>query len=463
MALKTCFILLTSVVSLFDTAFAQTQQAPNNPGSTVISTGTKTFIEICRAEGKTLEQCQELELKQERSKSCPDLSRRKSEAEAKALAEVSSIGSDLSSCQETAKDCATGNSEEIDGDAATTALTNSLLSSIGLQGTGNMTVGQYKRSCLGRKDFRDEKNQLDRDMKSAEEKISGIQKDVIKAQEEAERDKRKLEERLQEFQAEARREDLENNQNQRKESQDSAAQTLEARDSISKLRSSVLQAQGQMAQLIAQRTQTLSRLSNALIQANCMEALEKVRAGMKAIRAGNFNSVIKQNAEIRNRLKNQYQLCLNEALTMREAGRKQADAQIAALQNDIDSNNEKIRGMEEALKMSSTHLAQAQTERQQALTQAQQSRLSRMQSLNTEYQTVDAALRQKMAQFEQDLKTANERKNKLSNELALLGKQPSTDKSSSEIVGLCAAAIAAKEEFDKYCTTSSTTPTNGRQ
>lgn len=294
---------------------------------------------------------------------------------------------------------------------------------------------------MSRKDHKEQLSETNRNLEKAEDKVSQIQKDITKAQEDAERDKRKANEALQDLNRDAREQDVKSNQDARSQSEQAQADSVKIQSEVRNLRVAILQDQGQLANVIGQRTNTLAKLSNALIQKKCMEDLEKIRDSMQALRASSASTIIQNSRERTKRLKTDFDSCLKEMLTLRESARESTQRNIEAMEQQIADKQERIKGLEQALALRNQNMVTQQAEQLQSKSQAQQERMNRMQILLSEQQTVDAAMKQRVQTMTQDLQKAQTRMNKYSNELTSLGSAPAGEKSPAEVQ-------AAVEEAD---------------
>jgi hypothetical protein len=399
------------------------------------------------------------------SDKCNDQVRAVSEAARKAHEACASStgGADIEKCKSLSEECAEMNSREADGSQILASVLNQTAPALGVPGF-SMETGKYKGQCMSEKKYSDKKKDIKGDLDKLKEKISKLQKDIVKTQEDAEKDKLKIQKALTELNEQARKDDLQMAADERKEAESAQAETVQMQLKLRSLQSEIIRSQGQVAQMIGERTRNLAKLSDAMIQKNCTEALEKVKAQQKALRTGSAGSVIKQNSEVRRRLKLDYDNCIKEMLTIRESGREQTQANIDAANQDITAKNEEIRGIQQALQLRQANLAQQKAERQQSKSQAMQERMQRMQQLNQEFQTVTTATQQKVAQMQQELMQAQMDMGKSSNELATLGSEPVGEKAPAEAVAamnalkstistcasLCPVEMCGKQAADEF-------------
>ncbi|MFN7727626.1 MAG: hypothetical protein ACK5P7_00550 [Bdellovibrio sp.] len=414
----TRFILLSTVIFLDTFAFAQAPAAPAAPGTVAV----QSYRPLT----------EELEL--ERRRSCTSTVATAQAAFGKARTACSAAGTTWDKCVEKATECIEANTTEADGDAVLNNTISSIFTGLGIN-TPSMSMGQYRGQCMNRKDHREQLNETNRNLEKAEDKVSQIQKDITKAQEDAERDKRRANEALQDLMRNSREEDVKSASESRTQSEQAQADSVKIASEVRNLRIAILQDQGQLANTIGQRTSTLAKLSNAAIQTNCMENLEKLRDAQQALRAGSANTIMQNSRERRRRLEAGFQACIKEMMTLREATRESTARNIEAIEQQIAEKQERIKGLEQALSLRNQNMATQAAEQLQSKSQAGQERTNRMQILMNEQQTIDAATRQRVQTFSTDLQKSQMRMNKYSNELASLGSSPAGEKSPQEAQG----------------------------
>lgn len=412
----TRLMVLATVIMLDTFAFAQTPSASPVPAA---GTVIQNFRPI------------DQELQLENRRTCNSLVTTATTAISKARAACNQTSGSIDKCLEAAETCNEANSTEADGDAVMNQTISSIFTGLGIN-TPSMSTGQYRGKCMSKKDHKEQLTETNRNLEKAEDKVSQLQKDITKAQEDAERDKRKANEALQDLNRDAREQDVKSNQDARTQSEQAQADSVKIQSEVRSLRVAILQDQGQLANVIGQRTNTLAKLSNAMIQKNCMEALEKARDGMQALRASSASTIIQNSRERTKRLKADFDSCMKEMLTLRESTRESTQRNIEAIEQQIADKQERIKGLEQALSLRNQNMVTQQAEQLQSKSQAQQERLSRMQILLSEQQTVDAAMKQRVQTMTQDLQKAQTRMNKYSNELTSLGSPPTGEKSPAE-------------------------------
>lgn len=429
----TRLMVLATVIILDTIAFAQV------PAGTFVGETTEQKMASCLARNSQ-DYCNRVIFPDPNSSQCTTLKARLTAAITKARSACSQSGGTLEKCLEAATSCNEANSTEADGDAVMNQTISSIFTGLGIN-TPSMSTGQYRGKCMSRKDHKEQLSETNRNLEKAEDKVSQIQKDITKAQEDAERDKRKANEALQDLNRDAREQDVKSNQDARSQSEQAQADSVKIQSEVRNLRVAILQDQGQLANVIGQRTNTLAKLSNALIQKKCMEDLEKIRDSMQALRASSASTIIQNSRERTKRLKTDFDSCLKEMLTLRESARESTQRNIEAMEQQIADKQERIKGLEQALALRNQNMVTQQAEQLQSKSQAQQERMNRMQILLSEQQTVDAAMKQRVQTMTQDLQKAQTRMNKYSNELTSLGSAPAGEKSPAEVQ-------AAVEEAD---------------
>lgn len=427
------FIIMTSVVTLGSVGWGQTVKP-----------------EMSVTDPKAISQFIEAENTRAQKNQCHSLVKEMKAAEAKAKAECRKAGQDISTCSLAAEACASANTSEQSGSDVLSGIMNSAFATQGMPGL-NLSAGEYRGQCLSRRDLKDERSSLNSNLEKAEDNISRLQEKITKAKEDADKQKRRANEALQDLMKDAREKDLKDKQEARENSERSQADSLKMQTEIRQLRIEILRDQGNLAKLIGERTRTLAKLSNALIQKNCMEAIEKVRAGLKNLSMGSANAVFNQNRTQRNRLKQDYDSCVKEAQTIRETGRQDADAQIAAAQESIKDKQERISGYEQALSERAKNEAQAQAEQAQSKQQEGQERIQRQMNLLNEVKTIDSTTQEKIMGFQQDLVRAQTKMNKYSNQLATLGERSSGNVSPEDAVAAYEAYVTAHDACTLMC------------
>lgn len=304
------FIIMTSVVTLGSVVWgngSRTGTTPNTQVATTSAAGQNTTAASAPQQQPTYQPVLPYEDQKKLLVTNTCIAQRTAiqTAYAKAVRDCKKSAGSISKCIDSANECSASNSTEQSGEDVLAGMFNNAFATQGMPGL-NMTAGEYKGRCLSRSDFKDEKSSLNSNLDKAEDSVSRLQEKITKTKEDAEKQKRRANEALQDLMKDAREKDLKDKQDSRENSERSQADSLKMQTEIRQLRIEILRDQGNLAKLIGERTRTLAKLSNALIQKNCMEAIEKVRASIKNLSMGSANAVFNQNRTQRNRLKQDY-------------------------------------------------------------------------------------------------------------------------------------------------------------
>lgn len=345
---------------------------------------------------------------------------------------------DQKTCEEKAKTCSDMDEEEREASKDNNILGSSISTiaqsmGINYNPTQNEDFdGNYRGLCMNHKDFKSEKDDLKRDLEKAEDKVSKLQKDIAREQEDNTKETKKAQDDVREILKKGREDDTEQAKNSRKRQEEQQANTVQTQESLQELRGNVIKRQGELAKSISERTRLLIQLTDSMIGSNCLEKIEKIRETQKNLLSASYNYVAKQRTIINNRQKLMYRNCIQESVALREATRQQADAQIKAVENDIERDTKKIQGLEQALSLRNQNLATEAQEAEKNKNQAQQERLQAIQSANQQLTTNNQTYSTKLQQMNDELNRAKKKMNEHSNRLASLGSKSAGESAPSD-------------------------------
>ena len=443
-------ILLATVVSLYTLMGWGQVTPPQAPGFVQFPIQTlKQQFEECVSSTHNEEQCRVKFYGDGSGDTCGSLNKelKTAKSKAKTACQQSKSGEDFKSCTDSAKECAEADEDEADDSADVNKGMNQMIqamtggTSSTVFGDTKLTASQYKGKCLSRKDFNDEKKSLQQELKDAKENITRLTKKITDTKKDSTDKVRKLTDEFQKLKSDADKEALDQDKENKKSQEQQAQDAIRAQQDLANLRSNVLKAQGQLAQAIGERTRTLAKLADAMIQKNCMEALEKVRSGLKSLAVGSANSLIQQNGEIRKRQQLDYNACIADMRTLREETRTSSQAQIDAAQNDVNGNQAQISKMQDSINLHNSNMASLQAQQAQQAQKDAQSTQSKAMNIYNELTQANQTAQTESAQYQKELNEAEQEKNTASNKLSVLGGKSAGDKSPDE-------ALAAMHEYE---------------
>ncbi len=319
--------------------------------------------------------------------------------------QAADVSKEFQSCLDRAKECAQMSEEERSPDVLSSTF-SSLAGSFGFPINTQQPQqqdGNNRGQCMNRKDHREQVRDTNRDLERAEESVQRLKKDIVAAAKDAAEEQDRLNKSIQDLMKSAREEDVQANNDARERSEKAQATAVQTQDQIRKLNQEILQAQGTLADAIAKRTSSLAKLSNAMVQKNCMEELEKLQLSQRAFRNGQAGAVIANRRERDRRNKMTYDMCIQEMITLREGARESTQRNIEAIQASIADREAQIRGLQEALALHNSNQQQQQQELQTSRSQAQQERQSALQNLQNQLQTSNTRLQQTTQNINQQL------------------------------------------------------------
>lgn len=398
------FILLTVVSMLSNFAWGQV--------ATVDPESERKKAAIAE---ETLKYQKEKDTKSE----CRSLIDRASEAVRKA--KLACNGENKEACKSKAEECA-----NIDEEEREPSTLNSLASSFGSQfgveiPPGDKTDGNYHGLCMNREDFKSEVSQNERKEDRLREQVSRLNKDLARTQKDANEAQSKAQKELAEIPKKLQKEEAEAAAAQRKRAEEAQANNATASSQMQNMRLEVIQQQGALANLIAQRSASLLELTDAVLSTTCLEKIEAIEKSQEGFKKGSVGTVAKNSFVRMARNKQTLSICLKRAQALRAGQVENSDRQIQAAEAAIEAKQKDIKNLEESLKLRSQNLSAEDAQTLQTKQQNSQSAMQEMQTLTSSAQNQQKITTEEITNLQKELNEAKRNLNKASNRLQVLG------------------------------------------
>jgi len=449
-------IFYTLVVVLFDSGVNQAV------GQTV----TPPAVNISGADYRqgVVDQIQAQE-KERKIKACNDEIKEAQTARKKLTEACATIGK--TKCTEIAIACATTNNTEQSSDSLgfmSSLFGQQFSSKVDFNSTcenANMTLTQWEK----------DKEKAQSNLEKKKEKLADLQKDAQKASEDANKAKQKMEENAHNME-----EDFNKLQKQLEEAGDKeeAEALKQARENASRLRELVSKnlAMTQVKSVkLQERASMLATMSDALIQTDCLEKVQKFIREFNGSRRGSIvsggaNSAFSASNTSGSTAQAKWQACLAAAYGQRDATLKKYQNEVQSIDQAMNHLNEEYRSAQKAIQEGEQLRYKSKARRENEKAQAQNLYQQRRQKLITDAMTAIQEAQNKTQQLQSQMTTTQNEISKLSNQLASLdSKKPGGDKTYRDAVraaddlidqlevahGKCSCASSADKDLIDSC------------
>lgn len=309
---------------------------------------------------------------------------------------------------------------------------NQLLGAAGMgfqMPTTNALQNDKRCSNMASRDYFDEKDRIERDLKDLDRENGDLQKELAEEKEKVDEQFKDANEKVAQSKNELAEKKLKATKDQRDELSSLRQQQSDAAQNVRALNKKMTETRLQMAQYEIEHGKKFAAKTAELDQLACLVAVKDLRdqlvkAGVYNLKGSSGVSWAAQADQRKKELQARFDSCIREKnierlalIQERESAMKLMKENLSSLQADIDQANTSMSSTTE-------NMEQTIKDTEQSITNAQNATLQEMQNANSSMQAAQTTLQQKQAALAQKQQSLVDRRTRLNKDLVNLGPEP---------------------------------------
>lgn len=293
----------------------------------------------------------------------------------------------------------------------------------------NATGSQVSNKCpqLAGKDWYDEKNRLQKELKDAQKELAELSDDKAEIQDEYNKTSNDLQEQLAKAQEEYKQTEEDLNEEQRKMMAEFNNSQNQARENMRNLGSKLLELEGQVTQVQREKAQRLLVLTNAAARMGCMNKIAQEKAEYEklyGIKGNNTGNYVQQANNKRKALNESFQACMENVNQERIKLNETTKNKVEMLQKQIRDTQSSLDEVQNSLNLAQSQLEEMKTSIANKKKNALQSVIDLGQRIQSQLQSAYQKLQTQLQTIAAKNTNLTQEINRIQNEIAALGVAP---------------------------------------